>query len=56
MKSTHKDEWSKAIKDEYDSLKKNNVWTLVDIPKDKKILTSKIFEKKDKENGKLHQI
>lgn len=41
IQSTHKDEWIKTMKEEHDSRTKNDTWTLVDAPKDEKILTTK---------------
>lgn len=53
MKSLHKNEWIHAIKEEHDSLLKNNTWIFTDIRKVKKILTTKwVFKRKINEAEK----
>lgn len=47
-------EWKKAIDSEYDSLMKNNTWTLCDLPKGRKAITGKwVFKLKHKANGEI---
>lgn len=47
-------EWKKAIEDEYQSLIKNNTWTLYDLPKDRKEVTNKwVFKLKRKADGEI---
>jgi len=48
--------WDKAIKNELDSIKKNNMWTLVDLPKGAKSIGCKwIFKKKYHLNGSIEK-
>lgn len=47
VQSKNKNEWLKAMVEEYESLKKNNTWTLVEAPRDKKILNTKWVFKKE---------
>lgn len=57
MESEEKDNWSKAVKEELESMKKNEVWTLVDRPIDKdgnkiNVIDSKwVFKKKINTDG-----
>lgn len=47
-------EWKKAIDCEYDSLVKNNTWTLCDLPKGRRAITGKwVFKLKHKANGEI---
>ena len=49
-----KDEWMKAMQDEMSSLKKNNTYELVELPKGKKVLKNKwLFKLKRDDSGKL---
>lgn len=46
--------WKEAIDSEYDSLIKNNTWTLCDLPKERKAITGKwMFKLKHKSNGDI---
>jgi len=48
--------WDKAIKTELNSIKKNNTWTLVDLPKGAKPISCKwIFKKKYHPNGSIEK-
>ena len=48
--------WDKAIKTELDSIKKNNTWTLLDLPKGAKPIGCKwIFKKKYHPNGSIEK-
>jgi len=48
--------WDKAIKTELDSIKKNNTWTLVDLPKGAKPIACKwIFKKKYHPDGSIEK-
>ena len=48
--------WDKAIKTELDSIKKNNMWTLVDLPKGAKPIGCKwIFKKKYHSDGSIEK-
>ncbi|XP_068483448.1 uncharacterized protein [Phaseolus vulgaris] len=48
--------WDKAIKTELDSIKKNNTWTLVDLPKGAKLIGCKwIFKKKYHPDGSIQK-
>lgn len=54
MKRDDKDEWRKAMLDEIDALKRNQVWTLVDRPKDTNIVTNRwVLRIKRKPNGEI---
>lgn len=54
MSSSDKEEWCKAIKCEYDSLLKNNVWELVDRPKHTNVVKCKwVFKRKYDATGKF---
>ena len=45
--------WQKAIQDEIDSISDNNVWTLTDLPPDRKAIGCKwVFKRKTDSNGK----
>ena len=45
--------WMKAMKNEHESLIKNNVYTLVDLPENKLVIDTKwVFKLKKKEDGK----
>lgn len=51
------DQWKKVMESEMDSLKKNDVWELVDLPKGKKILENKsVFRIKQNAAKKLKDI
>lgn len=41
MNSEHKDNWKEAMDQEYQSLMKNNTWELVELPKGKKLVSTK---------------
>lgn len=57
MNSEEKDDWMKAIASEYESLKKNNTWTLVDKPEDRKLLDTKwVFKKKYGTDGNINRF
>lgn len=46
--------WKEAIKNEYHSLMKNNTWTLCELPKDRKTISSRfVFKLKRKANGEI---
>lgn len=47
MAGPDKEKWKQAMFEEYNSFQKNNAWTLVDLPEDKKAVQNKwIFKKK----------
>ncbi|KNC31245.1 Copia protein [Lucilia cuprina] len=53
-KRKDRNKWFEAVKEELKSMKDNNVWTLVEKPKDVKTLKSKwVFRIKKNENGEL---
>ena len=56
MACDEKDEWVKAMKQEYESLQSNNTWTLVDTPKDTPVIQSRwIYTKKYNSDGSLQR-
>jgi len=49
-------QWDKAIKNEVESIQKNNTWTLVDLPKGAKPIGCKwIFKKKHHLDGSIEK-
>lgn len=49
---SEKGKWEEAMKEELDSIEKNNTWSLVDLPKDRKAIGCKwVFKVKRNENG-----
>lgn len=57
MKSSNKDEWYAAMKDELKSLEDNNTWRLVDAPKGKKIVDNKwVFKIKYRLDGSVERF
>lgn len=54
MSSPHAAEWKKAMDEEYNSLMKNNTWSLTDLPTNKKALPSKwVFKTKTDQAGEV---
>ena len=54
MASPNKEKWWAAMEKEMDSLKKNDVWDLVKLPKDRKTVGSKwVFEEKLGPDGSI---
>lgn len=54
ISSSEKDEWCEAMKGEFDSMIKNNVWRLVDRPKHENVVKNKwVFKKKFDESGRF---
>lgn len=54
MKSPYWPQWLEAMKREFNSLIKNEVWELVNIPLDRKVLTGRwVFKLKKDRNGKI---
>nr|KYP74269.1 Retrovirus-related Pol polyprotein from transposon TNT 1-94 [Cajanus cajan] len=52
QESSEKQQWKCAMEEELESLRKNNTWRLVDLPKDQKIVGCKwVFKKKDRIPG-----
>jgi len=56
MNRPDKDLWKKAIEEEFDSINKNNVWTIVDKPLGKNIVSTKwIFKIKKNPEGDIQR-
>lgn len=56
MESSEKEEWLKEMKDEFDSLQKNETWVLVEKPEGRKVIDNKwIFKIKRKPNGSIQR-
>lgn len=56
MKSSEKDEWLKAMQNEMDSLKENETWTLVDLPKGKKPIGCRwVYKVKTTSDGSIER-
>jgi hypothetical protein len=56
MSCSKSTEWKKAVDDEYRSLMTNNVWELVERPKDQNVIKCKwVFKKKIDANGNLEK-
>ena len=56
LSSSHADDWSNAMSNEVNSLKKNNVWTLVELPAGRKAIGSKwIFKQKRDADGNVER-
>jgi transposase InsO family protein len=56
MNHPDKNEWQKAIDDELDSIKKNGVWSIINKPNNKNIISTRwVFVKKMNENGELQK-
>jgi len=56
LKGPNAEEWFQAADDEYNSLKRNNTWSLVDLPKDKKVISTKwVFKVKYGANGEVER-
>src|SRR4051812_30571121 len=54
MEGPESEKWLEVMKSEIDSMYTNKVWTLVDIPKDRKAVDNKwIFKKKTDANGNV---
>src|SRR4051812_10158585 len=54
MEGPESEKWLEAMKYEIDSMYTNNVWTLVDIPEDRKVVENKwIFKKKTDADGNV---
>ena len=52
INSQNKEEWLIAMRDEYNSMMENHVWTLVHLPQGKKVISTRwVFAKKLNENG-----
>lgn len=52
LTSTEKDRWKIAMQKEFESLEENQVWDLVELPKDRRVVGSKwVFKRKIGENG-----
>ena len=57
MSGLNSKQWSKATKEEIDSLSKNETWELVDLPSGKNIVGSKwIFKHKRDANGNINRF
>lgn len=57
IESTEKEEWAKAMREEYDSLMKNKTWTLVDRPLNESVVTNRwIFKKKMNIDGSVERF
>ena len=55
-KSQHRAKWENAMKDEIDSLKANDVWDLVKLPKGRKTVGSKwVFKEKMAVDGSVER-
>lgn len=58
MQSKDANQWERAVKDEYDSLLKNNTWSLVDLNREKcpKLVDNKwVFKVKFSANGSVQR-
>lgn len=56
LSDDHSKKWKSAMDAEIENMKKNEVWDLVQLPRDKKVIGSKwVFKKKFDENGKVTQ-
>ncbi|KAL0878679.1 hypothetical protein ABMA27_003736 [Loxostege sticticalis] len=56
MERVDREEWLKAMKNEIESLKENNVWTLCDLPPQRKALPYKwIFRIKRNPDGSIEK-
>lgn len=56
ISSPEGEQWKNAMKSEYDALMKNNTWTLVDYPKNHKVVDSRwILRKKYKADGTVER-
>lgn len=54
---THGKQWEKSIQEEYDSIIKNNTWTLVPRPKDRRVVSCKwVFKNKKDEFGRITRL
>ena len=54
MEGPESEKWLEAMKSEIDSMYTNKVWTLVDIPEDRKAIENKwIFKKKTDADGNV---
>ena len=54
MESPESEKWLEAMRSEMDSMYANKVWTLVDIPEDRKVVENKwIFKKKTDADGNV---
>ena len=54
VNSSDADQWLQAMKEELDSINKNDVWDLVDLPKERKVIGCKwVLKKKLKVDGSL---
>ena len=57
IKSHEKDLWFEAMNDEIDSMKRNNVWELCDLPKKRKVIGCKwVFKKKLRVDGSIDKF
>ena len=56
VNSIDSDKWLEAMKDEIESINKNNVWELTDLPKDRKAIGCKwVLRRKFKVDGSLER-
>lgn len=54
LSSPHADQWKKAMQEEYESLIKNETWSLADMPSGKRVLPCKwVFKTKTNEKGEI---
>ena len=57
MSSENADKWKEAANAEYDSLMKNETWSLVELPKDRKVIGSKwVFKVKSDSEGHVERF
>lgn len=57
MKGAYKDEWMAAMKEEYESLVKNNTWKIVERPSDKTVIDNRwVFKIKEKTDGSIDRF
>ena len=56
-KSPYKQEWITAMADELESIRQNDVWTLVDLPPNKRVLGNRwVFKAKTDPNGQVEKF
>lgn len=57
LESNKADQWIHAMEEEYKSLLQNNTWTLVDLPKNKKVIPCKwVYKTKIDEKGNVSRM
>ena len=57
MASPEKDKWQSAMQEEVNSLNDNSTWTLVDRPKDRKVITGHwVYKIKTDEQGNINKF